>query len=241
MELVSKFWYSKMDIPDEMKNEIKGMVCGEIVDTLNFSGLKKKLLRIDGTSFRKIFVANREFLYKGEFTAPSDENDYMNSQNYVTEDGLAGFSITSTGWLVSLYSNYGVGGFAQAVRSYVMNGAYKLVCIVSVDMAELKDSEKVDLNNCDKPIIVPESVLNNSLIRLYQDVYGFKIYARTINDTAIMRKYYGDNFIDSFVANNGTPFHIFMIGGEASGDYDSVRMFDDYFDAEAFVERSVKA
>lgn len=73
----------------------------------------------------------QEVSLQGECTAPSDENDYTDCSSYLTEDGLAGFSVTGTGWLVSLYSNYNERGFARAVRDHIVRDAYKLVCIVS--------------------------------------------------------------------------------------------------------------
>ena len=215
MSETSKYWYKKVDIPDNAKDKISRMVKGEKVAEFEIGGGKHQLLKTDGDVFRNLFIENRKYLYKGDYTAPPDENDYKDSTNYITDDGLAGFSITKTGWLVSLFSNYMVGGFAKAIKKYIIGYAYKLVCIVA---------------NTDE---------GNGLVEIYKNLYGFRKYVTTINDVDIMRQYYGDGFIDSFIENNGTPFHVFMIGEDAVGESE-IKKFRDYFEAEAYVENTVR-
>ncbi|MCR5624553.1 MAG: hypothetical protein K6G11_04840, partial [Lachnospiraceae bacterium] len=243
---------------------IKELVKGVKVDEFKIEKENHQLLKVDGNIFKKVFTENRKYIYKGDFTAPPDDNDYSDSANYLSEDGLAGFSITKDGWLTSFFSNYGRSGFSKAVKKYIVNSAYKLVCIVA-------DSDE-----------------NNGLVRLYENLYGFRKYAATIDDTEVMRKYYGSEFIDNFVSKNGVPFHVFMIGqnavgegddtadryaagygdhtgnwedtadrdaagyGDHTGNWDDtadrdtaeyspkIKRFKDYFEAEAYVERSVK-
>ena len=52
--------------------------------------------------------------------------------------------------------------FARAVKDYIIGDAYKLVCIVS------------------------EKEGSHGLVRMYEKIYGFRKYARTINDTIVM-------------------------------------------------------
>lgn len=160
---------------------------------------------------------NRQYLYNGEYTAPADENDYESADNYLTEDGLAGFSLSQTGWLTSLYSNYMTGGFAHAIRKYIMESTHKLVCIVA-------DTDE-----------------GNELVELYRKEYGFRKYAQTIDDTDLLRNVYGDRFIDDFLQHNGMPFHVFMIRGNVSAGTDEVRKFGYYFDAADYVDQSTKS
>lgn len=216
MEHTFEYWYVKKPIPEEEKEDIKNMVKGKHVDWIDFGDVKRSLLYVDGTTFRNVFVANRKFLFKGDYTAPSDENDYLDAKNYLTEDGLAGFSITKSGWLVSFFSNYEKGGFAHSIKKYVVSDAYKLVCIVA---------------NTDE---------GNGLIELYESVYGFRKYAKTVNDVEVMREYYGNEFIDNFVSKNGMPFHVFMIGKNAIGEGAGIKEFQDYFEAEEYVDKTVK-
>lgn len=216
MSSISEYWYIMKDVPENVKERIKGMVKGEPIDSFEIDGAVKQLLKVDGSTFRNVFIANRMYLYKGDYTAPSDENDYLTSTNYLSEDGLAGFSITASGWLVSLFSNYRRGGFARAIKKYVLKDAYKLVCIVA---------------NTDE---------GNGLVELYKNLYGFRKYAGTINDIDVMREHYGNEFIDNFVKKNGTPFHVFMIGKNALGNEPGIKQFGDYFEAEEFVENTVQ-
>ena len=212
----SRYWYERISIPDSILQKIKSVVTGIKIDTLEFSGLKKDLLLVDGRVFRDVFYINRKYLYKGEFTAPSFENDYTFSKNYLTDDGLAGFSITTDGWLVSLFSNYSKGGFADAILKYVLKDAYKLVCIVA-------DTDS-----------------DNRLVELYENLYEFRKYAKTVNDTEIMKSHYGDKFMDEFIAQNGIPFHVFMIGKNTHCLGKGGKVFNDYFEAKNYVDKTVK-
>ena len=215
MSEISEYWYEKKEIPEKEKIRIKELVKGDIVGEFDICGTTHNLLRVSGNVFRDVFIENRKFLYKGDYTAPSEENDYLNSINYLSEDGLAGFSITSKGWLVSLFSNYKNGGFARAIKKFIVNHAYKLVCIVA-------NTEE-----------------GNKLVELYKNIYGFREYVTTINDTDIMRKYYGDDFINSFTMKRGTPFHVFMIGETAKGVGNDIKKFQNYYEAEEYVNNSV--
>ena len=216
MSSVLDYWGSKLEIPDSEKLRIKRMVRGKDAGHFMLSNKCHKLLRVDGDVFKSVFIVNRGFLYKGDYTAPPEENNYSDSANYLSDDGLAGFSISKEGWLVSLYSNYRTGGFAKAVKDFIVPRAYKLVCIVS------------------------RSDSRNSLVNLYKNAYGFREYARTVNDTKVMREHYGDEFINNFVQRYGIPYHVFMIGGNAAGEPGEIRSFDYYFDAEDYVERTVR-
>ncbi len=216
MVALSEFWYEKKDLPDGTLEYLRSVVYGEPAGTFITDGEVRRLLKVRGEIFKTVFTENRKYLFRGDYTALPDENDYSNASNYLSEDGLAGFSVTDNGWLVSLFSNQSRPGFAAAVREYIIRDAYKLVCIVT-DKAE-----------------------DNKLVRLYEQLYGFRIYAETTDDTSVMRRYYGDEFIDAFVSRNGTPFHIFMIGCNAEGEGTGVRCFEDYFEAEAYVDKTVR-
>ena len=215
MEQTSEYWFVKKAISEDDKKHIRSMVSGSVIGELNIDGQCHQILSVSGEVFRKVFIENRKYLYLGDYTAPPDENDYIDSTNYLSDDGLAGFSITKDGWLVSLFSNYMNGGFTNAIKKYVVNNAYKLVCIVA------------------------DSIDENRLIKVYKDMFGFEVYATTVNDVEIMRKYYGDVFIDSFVEKHGIPFHVFMVDKNAITDVEEIVHFTDYFKALKFVNDTV--
>ncbi|MBQ4363248.1 MAG: hypothetical protein II782_04530 [Oscillospiraceae bacterium] len=205
----SEFWYKRTDIPPAEKLRIKEMVKGEEAGMIEFSGVRTILFRVSGDVFWAVFALNREYLCHGEFTAPAEDNDYDVSDNYLTADGLAGFSITKTGWLTSLFSNYREKGFGAAVKPYITN-ARRLVCIVGENSPA-------------------------ALVSFYEREYGFRKCAATVNDTEIMQKYYGDEYIDAFTAHNGKPYHVFMIRSDCY-KHEDIKIFGDYFEAEGFVE-----
>ncbi len=217
MSNISDYWYKRMGVPQAERERIKSLVVGEQCAEFELENETKKLIQVDGECFKSVFIENRKYLYKGDYTAPPYENDYSYASNYLSEDGLAGFSITHDGWLVSLFSNYDKRGFSKSIKKFVIGKAYKLVCIVA---------------NTDE---------GNALVELYQRLYGFRKYVSTINDIDVMRIHYGDEFIDNFIMRNGTPFHVFMIGKNAVGiGEDEHKRFEDYFEAEKYVDDTVK-
>ena len=209
-EIVREYWHLRKEMPQEAREKLEELVFGEPCHEIHFSGKRMQLLTVDGKRFSEIFNINRMFLYRGDFTAPVDENDYASSQNFVTEDGLAGFSISSHGWLTSFFSNYPKGGFTDCVKGFLAGKVRKLVCIST-----------------------EESL---GLVRLYEDCLGFKAVARTINDTKIMTEYYGEEFIESFIAHNGDPFHVFMAADKDGSRNGEIKLFEDYFVAEKYVD-----
>lgn len=119
---------------------------------------------------------------------------------------------------MSLFSNYGYPGFSHSVKKIITENAYKLVCIAASSYHE------------------------NKLAELYGNCFGFRIFARTVNDSRIMSQYYGTDFVRNFQQKRGTPFHIFMIGAKAKPDViPCIKVFEDYFIAQDFVNRNVIA
>lgn len=211
---MSEFWHKKQEIPAEVREAIGGMVAGEPVARFAVGqGEELRLLKTDAKTFGRVFALNREYLYRGDYTAPVEENDYIDSDNYLTEDGLEGFAITENGWLISLFSNRPGRGFSRRIRSFVLEKANKLVCILTTDYEDCH------------------------LARMYRREYGFEAFAETVNDEQVMRRYYGDAFVDEFVRNNGIPHHIFMV--RTSRPIGQVKKFEDYFAAYEYVNREI--
>ena len=114
--MCSDFWYEKQQVPEficsQLRNEVKGTVAGVLPNGV-------RLLTVSPVCFKRSFDVNRIYLYRGDFTAPSYENDYFNAVNYLTENGLAGFSVSNDGWLSSLFSNQTWKGFARMIIPYI--------------------------------------------------------------------------------------------------------------------------
>ena len=113
-------------------------------------------------------------MFRGDYTAPASENDYSSARNFLTEEGLSGFSVSSGGTLTSLFSNSKTRGFLKVISQFIKAIANKLICIAGGNIKQSK------------------------LIKLYTIFLNFKIIAMTRDDTKLMAKYHGQNFTKNF-------------------------------------------
>ena len=173
---------------------------------------------MDAATFRKAFSESRAAMRRGAFLAPPEDNAYEEQENYLAEDGCAGFSITADGWLVSLFSAQPGRGFLKQVAPFLRERVEKLVCIC----ARAEETEAYAVETPYGP-----------LVEAYQKELGFHVVARTIDDRAVMEQYYGEEFIARFVQGFGTPYHVFMTKIQVP---EPARIFTDYFEAEAYVQ-----
>lgn len=214
--IINSYWYERQPVPEEIKTELNEMTVGEKVQKLCFdNGMTLSLVKVNGTVFKEIFTLNREYLYMGDHTAPPAENDYIHSNCYVVENGLAGFAITKDKWLVSLFSNLEVRGLLPCIKSIIRQQATKLVCVMSGDYRDSK------------------------LVTSYMENLNFMPFAKTRNDTQIMCKYYGTDFVNTFQQHYGNPYHLFMVNQSMYKSNSNIYVLDDYFDTENFVARSL--
>lgn len=201
--------YRKEILLDD-KIEIRRMVSGNIAGKIKLDGWDTWLYKVSGDVFSNLFSYNRQFLYRGNHTAFTDENDYKNAYNLITESGLAGLSITEDGWMMSVYSNEPRKGFLTGTAPLIKDKVKKIVCLVGKDP------------------------LASKLVREYINTFEFRIVAVTPNDTEIMTEYYGAEFMDMFIDHWGTPHHVFLISKDVS--VGSIRYFGNYFDAHDYVD-----
>ena len=208
------YWHKRKWIPYAEKEALRKSIHGEEIGVLKPNGFEEvKLLKVEHSIFINAFVRNRKYLYRGDYTASPEENDYENSDCFLTEDGLAGFAITNDGWLISVFSTEPWRGFLRLVSPYLTK-ATKLVCISG-------------------------SGDRRSLISTYQSL-GYVEVAETIDDTALLQKYYGNDFIESFIAEYGSPRHIFMCRPSADKPI-NVTVFMDYFKAKEYVDKLINS
>ncbi|MBR6366032.1 MAG: hypothetical protein IKS10_08070 [Lachnospiraceae bacterium] len=176
------------------------------------------LRRVDAATFQKAFAESRAVMRRGAFLAPPEDNAYEEQENYLAEDGRAGFSITADGWLVSLFSARPGRGFLKQVAPFLRERVEKLVCICALAEGVASDTEEP---------------AHGPLVEAYQKELGFHVVARTLDDRAVMGQYYGEEFIARFVQDFGTPYHVFMTKIQVP---EPARIFTDYFEAEAYVQ-----
>ena len=202
---MSKAWYEPTEMPWREQHKIRSHVAGRPLATLDGFGL---VSRVHPATFATLFTLNREWLLRGDFTAPVEENDYRDGCAIVTESGLAGLCVTKTGWLTSVYSNEPHRGFVSAVADLVSDSVKYAVCIVTGD-----------------DFISP-------LVRLYMKVFGMYIAAVTVDDRGRMTECYGEDWVSTFTEHRGIPHHVFI----TKHIVPHIKQFDDYFDALHYVE-----
>ena len=139
----------------ESRNYSDGNADGLLKDTGDFKILKD----VDGQTFHDIFEIARAHLPFGELVDlhPVDTNEdwtgYNDTTNYLSSDGLSGFSITKDGDLISVFNlNRTKKGFLRAIAPFIRENAKTLDCYV-VDKAF--------------------SGSGTDLQQLYHDVFGF--------------------------------------------------------------------
>lgn len=95
---------------------------------------------VDGETFHDIFNTVRNALPFGELvdvhpieTTEHDgwtETGYNETHNYLSDDGMAGFSITKDGDLISVFNASGKKGFLRSVAPFIRQNAKTLDCYV---------------------------------------------------------------------------------------------------------------
>ena len=150
---------------DELRQRIILSLSKELQSRSNFSGnnfrfdIKAKTPfgttfnlsnNIDGQTFRDMFEIARTFTTNGELVDLHTVEEYNTYTNYLSEDGLSGFSITPEGDLVSVFNARDVSGkkgFLYAIAPIVKEKARTLDCY----------------NSTKQP-----------LMKMYSEVFGFK-------------------------------------------------------------------
>ncbi len=103
---------------------------------------------VDGRIFHDIFEITRNYLQNGELVdlheVETTENGigYDDCYNYLSEDGLSGFSITPDGDLISVFNASGKKGFLRAIAPIVKEKAKTLDCYVSPQQNLMEMYEK---------------------------------------------------------------------------------------------------
>ena len=187
---------------------------GEQETILELEGRRIRLIQAHADTFRNAFAKARPVLRFGEFTVPPDRYDYERADNFLTEDGLAGFSVSRAGWLMSVFSILPERGFLRAAGPVMRTAADKLNCMVGAGGTD-------------------------RLVASYEAV-GFVVCAVTVDDEVLLRRLYGDPYVDRFLREHGSPHHVFMVNRdwrklsrfsvpEAVGYSGDIPVFQDYY------------
>lgn len=130
----------------ESRTNSNGNAYGLLDDTGDF----KVYSNVDAQTFRDMFEIARTYTKNGELVdlhdvETTDEHGigYKYCKNYLTDDGLSGFSITPDGDLVSVFNASDKRGFLRSISNYVKSDAKTLDCYVSPNQPLSKMYEKV--------------------------------------------------------------------------------------------------
>ena len=104
--------------------------------------------QVDGALFHDVFEIAKSYLKNGELVdlhgiqTTEDGIGYEDCDNYLSDDGFSGFSITPDGDLISVFNASGKKGFLNAVAPLVKERAKKLDCYNSRTQPLLEIYEK---------------------------------------------------------------------------------------------------
>lgn len=104
---------------------------------------------VDGALFHDVFEIARKYLRNGELVdlhdveTTEDGVGYNDCCNYLSEDGLSGFSITPDGDLISVFNASGKGGFLGAIAPFIRENAKSLDCYNSENQPLRNMYEKI--------------------------------------------------------------------------------------------------
>ncbi len=140
---------------------------------------------VDADTFHSIFSTCHNYLPMGDCVDVHNKEDYEDTENYMTDDGMSGFSITKDGDLISVFSLSKQGGFLGTIAPIVKKKAKTLDCF------EL-DKE-------------------NNLPKLYEKAFGFQTASILDFNEQVLREDKGDDYTDKFLKNYGKPPVHFMV------------------------------
>lgn len=166
-------------------------------------GTRKFYANIDGKIFRDVFKEVYTFLDGNLNVDILEESAYKNNINYLSEDGLSGFSITPDGDLVSVFNASPQRGFLKDIAPFIKENVKTLNCFQGP---------------------------NNPIAKMYMKAFGFKIASILDFNYDIFSKDKGQEFADSFVSQYGETPAVFMINPELYPVYNlnesTIRWFD---------------
>ena len=165
-EDIQLYHSGKREVDEELRKNISGILRSQIdaarngvrndygILNLSAKGNQFNLYQnVDGELFHDVFEIARSYLRNGELVDlhgvnTTDEGiGYNDCFNYLSEDGLSGFSITPYGDLISVFNASGKSGFLNAIAPQV--------------------KEKVKTLDC-------YNSSNQPLMGIYSKVFGFK-------------------------------------------------------------------
>lgn len=140
---------------------------------------------VDGNLFHNIFEIVNKYLPNGDAVDVHKASDYSKNQNFLSDDGMSGFSITPSGDLISVFSLSKNKGFLYAIRDYIREkGAKTLDCFNSI---------------------------RQPLAEIYAKTLGFKTASIMDFNYDVLAQEHGKEYADYFVKTYGEAPVAFMV------------------------------
>lgn len=118
---------------------------------VEYDGQKHKIYEnVDGQTFHDLFEIARIYTENGELVDLHDIEDYNKSKNYLSEDGTAGFAITSDGDLISVFN----------LKSSIKKGWLRMISPIIKENVKTLDCYMSSKQN---------------LSEMYSKIFGFKV------------------------------------------------------------------
>ena len=151
-EDTQSYWSGSRKIDDGLRGRLSRSVKQILLDSRNNGGGNDSRLlsvsakgnqfniykNVNAELFHDVFEISRKHLQFGELvdlhgveTTEDHGIGYKYCDNYLSEDGLSGFSITPDGDLISVFNASGKKGFLRAIAPYVKENAKTLDCYIS--------------------------------------------------------------------------------------------------------------
>ena len=157
---------------------------------------------VDGNLFHDIFEIVNKYLPNGDAVDVHEAFDYSKNQNFLSDDGLSGFSITPSGDLISVFSLSKNRGFLYAIRDYIKEkGAKTLDCFNSI---------------------------KQPLAEIYAKTLGFKTASTMDFNYDVLAEEHGKEYADYFVKTYGEAPVSFMV--DASQNVETKYFNKDQYD-----------
>lgn len=180
----------------EIRELLSRVLRRELANSCSRNGYNQRLLNnktlskdvkfyenVSAEDFHDCFEIVQKYLPSGDVVDVHDIEDYKNTTNYLSEDGLSGISITSDGDLISVF-NIGEAGFLKTIAPIVKKYVKTLDCFDSI---------------------------KQPLPLYYKCAFGFKPAAAIKFNKQLLIDSKGKEYADYFVDTYGEAPIVFMV------------------------------
>lgn len=99
---------------------------------------------IDGKTFKEAFEINKNYFTNGELVDNHSTENYNDTNNYLSDDGLSGFAVTKDGNIISVFNFSEKDGWLNSIPDNIVENAKTLDCYITSnkEISEIKQELK---------------------------------------------------------------------------------------------------